>query len=97
MTPRFTAWEQALARSLLTDQERESLYFKFNERALLRGTLKDQADYFAKALGAGGHQPWHTANEIRDLAEYPADPNPKFNTLGDPSGKKASNEPQATT
>ena len=97
MTPRFTAWEQALARSLLTDRERESLYFKFNERALLRGTLKDQADYFAKALGAGGHQPWHTANEVRDLAEYPADPNPKFNTLGDPSGKKASNEPQKTT
>lgn len=96
MTPRFTTWEQALARSLLTDQERESLYFKFNERALLRGTLKDQADYFAKALGAGGHQPWHTANEVRDLAEYPADPDPKFNTLGDPSGKKASNEPQKT-
>ena len=97
MTPRFTTWEQALARSLLTDQERESLYFKFNERALLRGTLKDQADYFAKALGAGGHQPWHTANEVRDLAEYPADPDPKFNTLGDPSGKKASNEPQKAT
>lgn len=97
MTPRFTAWEQALARSLLTDRERESLYFKFNERALLRGTLKDQADYFAKALGAGGHQPWHTANEVRDLAEYPADPNPKFNTLGDPSGKKALNEPEKTT
>lgn len=97
MTPRFTCWEQALARSLLTDKERESLYFKFNERALLRGTLKDQADYFAKALGAGGHQPWHTANEIRDLAEYPADPDPKFNTLGDPSGKKASNEPQKAT
>lgn len=97
MTPRFTCWEQALARSLLTDKERESLYFKFNERALLRGTLKDQADYFAKALGAGGHQPWHTANEIRDLAEYPADPDPKFNTLGEPSGKKASNEPQKAT
>lgn len=97
MSPRFVCWEQALARSLLTDRERESLYFKTNERALLRGTLKDQAEYFAKALGSGGHQPWHTANEIRDLAEYPADPDPKFNTLGDPSGKKASNEPQKAT
>lgn len=94
LAPRFVAWEQALARSLLTDRERESLYFKNNERALMRGTLKDQADYFAKALGSGGHQPWHTANEVRDLAEYPADTNPKFNTLGEPSGKKASNEPQ---
>lgn len=97
MAPRFVCWEQALARSLLTDREREHLYFKTNERALLRGTLKDQSEYFAKALGSGGHQPWHTANEIRDLAEYPADPDPKFNTLGDPSGKKASDEPQKTT
>ena len=97
MAPRFVCWEQALARSLLTDRERETLYFKTNERALLRGTLKDQADYFAKALGAGGHQPWHSANEIRDLAEYPADPDPKFNTLGEPSGKKANNESEKTT
>lgn len=97
MTPRFTAWEEALARSLLTDHERENLYFKFNERALLRGTLKDQADYFAKALGAGGHQGWHGVNEVRELLEYPADPNPKFNTPPEPMGKKASNEPQATT
>lgn len=97
MSPRFVCWEQALARSLLTDRERETLYFKTNERALLRGTLKDQAEYFAKSLGSGGHQPWHSANEIRDLAEYPADPDPKFNTLGDPSGKKVSNEPQKAT
>lgn len=97
LAPRFTAWEQALSRSLLTDSEQEQFYFKFNERALMRGTLKDQADFFAKALGAGGHQPWHTANEVRDLAEYPADPDPKFNTLGEPSGKKAINEPTKTT
>lgn len=97
MTPRFTAWEQALARSLLTDQARENLYFKFNERALLRGTLKDQADYFAKALGAGGHQGWHAVNEVRELLDYPADPNPKFNSPPEPMSKKASNEPQATT
>lgn len=97
MTPRFTAWEEALARSLLTDNERENLYFKFNERALLRGTLKDQADYFAKALGAGGHQGWHGVNEVRELLEYPADPNPKFNTPPEPMGKKASNESEKTT
>lgn len=97
LAPRFVAWEQALARSLLTDAERETMYYKFNERALMRGTLKDQADYFAKALGAGGHQPWHTANEVRDLAEYPADQNAKFSTLGEPSSaRKAGNEPQTT-
>lgn len=97
MAPRFVCWEQALARSLLTDRERETLYFKTNERALLRGTLKDQADYFAKALGAGGHQGWHHVNEVRDLLDYPADPDPKFNRPPDPMGTKASNEPQKTT
>lgn len=97
LAPRFVMWEQALARALLTDRERESLYFKFNERALMRGTLKDQADYFAKALGAGGHQPWHTANEVRDLAEYAASDEPHAGKLGEPSGKKASNEPQKST
>ncbi|RMX06721.1 phage portal protein [Corticibacter populi] len=97
LAPRFVAWEQAAARSLLTDRELGHYYYKFNERALMRGTLKDQADYFAKALGAGGHQPWHTANEVRDLADYPADPNAKFDTLGEPTGKKASNESEKTT
>ena len=96
MSSRFTAWEQALARSLLTDQERERLQFKFNVRALLRGTLKDQADYLAKSLGAGGHQGWHGVNEVRDLLDYPADPDPKFNRPPDPMGTKASNEPQTT-
>lgn len=94
LAPWFRAWEEALARSLLADSDLGRMQFKFNERALLRGTLKDQAEYFAKALGAGGHQPWHTANEIRDLADYPADKNPKFDTLGDPTGKKAPNDPQ---
>jgi HK97 family phage portal protein len=97
LAPRFVMWEQALARSLLTDSERESLYFKFNERALMRGTLKDQADYFAKALGAGGHQPWHTANEVRDLTEYAASNELHASMLGRPAGQKETNEPQETT
>lgn len=65
LAPWFTAWEQAIARSLLGEETR--YYAKFNERALMRGTLKDQADFFAKALGAGGHGAWYTANEVRNL------------------------------
>ncbi|WP_159990823.1 phage portal protein [Pelistega ratti] len=67
LQPWFTAWEQAIERCLL--QNEEGLYVKFNERALLRGTLKDQADFFAKALGAGGHGAWYTQNEIRELQD----------------------------
>lgn len=65
----FTVWEQAIENVLLSDSERGTHYVKFNERALLRGTLKDQSDLFAKALGSGGHQPWMTANEVRDLQD----------------------------
>lgn len=71
LAPWFTAWEEEVARVLLTDAERTRYYAKFNERALLRGTLSDQADFFAKALGAGGHSPWMAVNEVRDLSELP--------------------------
>lgn len=71
LQPWFTAWEEAISRSLLTPPERKLYYPKFNERALMRGTLKDQADFFAKALGSGGHRPWMAVNEVRDLSELP--------------------------
>lgn len=67
LLPWFTCWEQAIERSLLAGND--DFYVKFNERALLRGTLKDQADFFAKALGAGGHGAWYTQNEVRDLQD----------------------------
>ena len=97
LASRMQAWEEALARTLLSDRERESLFFKFNVRALLRGTLKDQSDYFAKALGAGGHQPWHSADEVRELLDYPATNLPHATQIGQPPGKKESNEPTKTT
>lgn len=66
----FVIWEEAVWR-LLDDDEQESadgtmLYAKFNERALLRGSMKDQAEFFSKALGAGGGFGWSTQNEARD-------------------------------
>ena len=65
----FTVWEQAIERAALTPAERKTHYVKFNERALLRGTLKDQSEFFTKALGAGGHSPWMSPNEVRDLQD----------------------------
>lgn len=98
LAPRFTAWEQALSRSLLTESEQEQFYFKFNERALMRGTLQDQADFFAKALGAGGHTPWMKVDEVRNLSELPASGDPKHAQVAEPmSQRKAMNEPQTTT
>ncbi|QUT04832.1 phage portal protein [Sphingobium phenoxybenzoativorans] len=64
LMPWFVAWEQAIERSCLTiaEQDADELYVKFNEGALLRGSLKDQAEFFAKALGQA---PYRTPNEVR--------------------------------
>lgn len=88
----FTAWEQALARVLLSDDELETHQFKFNERALLRGTLKDQADFFAKALGAGGQAPWVTQNEVRGLSDLPESDDPNANLLRNPMTQKGTKD-----
>jgi HK97 family phage portal protein len=82
LNPWFEAWQQRAEFSLLTDDEAEQYEVKFNAGALLRGSMKDQADYFAKALGAGGQQAWMTPNEVRDVQDMPADPD--GDKLGNP-------------
>jgi HK97 family phage portal protein len=65
LMPWFVAWEQAIERSCFTvaEQDADELYVKFNEGALLRGSLKDQADFFSKALGP--NSAYRTADEVR--------------------------------
>ena len=61
----FVAWEQAIERSCFTlaEQDADELYVKFNEGALLRGSLKEQAEFFKAALGPNGS--YRTPNEVR--------------------------------
>lgn len=94
----FTAWEQACARALLTDGELDELVFKFNERALLRGTLADQAAYNTAALGAGGAAPWTTQNEVRNAMDLPQSDDPAADSLRNPMTQpRNGNEPPAAT
>lgn len=72
--PWFESWQQAAERSLLEESERDRYSAKFNPGALLRGSMKDQADFFAKALGTGGAPGWLSQNEVRDLSDYPETP-----------------------
>jgi HK97 family phage portal protein len=75
LAPWFVAWEQAVERSLLTDAERRAGYYtKFNERALLRGSMKDQAEFFSKMMGAGGGPQIMEQNEARGLLDLPDHP-----------------------
>lgn len=69
LLPWFVIWEEAVWRLLSVSEQKARdgtiLYAKFNERALLRGSMKDQAEFMARALGSGGGQPWMTQNEVR--------------------------------
>jgi len=70
----MAAWweriEQSIDCHVLTDaDERAGYYAKFVVHALMRGSMKDRADYFAKALGSGGSRPWMTQDEVRSLEE----------------------------
>lgn len=68
LTPWFNLIEQSADLYLLSRQDREQGYFTaFNANALMRGAAKDRAEYFAKALGAGGAPGWLTPNEIREI------------------------------
>lgn len=66
LLPWFVAWEEAIGRDLLTDAERGRFFAKFNEGALLRGSLKDQAEFFSKALGGPGAAGFMVPNEARE-------------------------------
>src|SRR5690606_20152404 len=66
LAPWFQAWEQAIGRCLLSKEERRTLFADFDERELLGGSMKDQADSLTKALGCGGSRTWMSQNEARD-------------------------------
>lgn len=72
--PWFEAWQQAAERSLLVGEEKDRLSVKFNPAALLRGSMKDQGDFFSKALGAGGAPGWMTPNQVLDAQDMPRHP-----------------------
>lgn len=70
--PWLVRWEQAIARSLLTEEERTIYYAKFNVDGLMRGDFATRMNGYAIARQNG----WMSANEIRaleDLNKIPAD------------------------
>lgn len=71
LNPWFEEWQQAIEMSLLSERDADLYEAKFNSGALLRGSMKDQADFFAKGLGSGGHAPWLHPDEPRDWMDLP--------------------------
>jgi len=70
----LAAWweriEQSIDCNLLSEADvRGGVFAKFIGAGMLRGSMKDRAEYFAKALGSGGSPAWMTQDEVRSLEE----------------------------
>lgn len=65
LSPYLVKWEQALADSLLGEDEHDEYYFRFNLDALARGDLKSRSDAYAVARQWG----WMSANDILELED----------------------------
>lgn len=64
-------YEKEFNRKLLSiEDRRKGLYWKFNLKALLRGDVKSQAEYYFK----GVRSMWLTPNEIRAYEDLPPKP-----------------------
>lgn len=61
--PWVLRYENVIDRDILAGEK--DVYADLDERQLLRGDFKDQSDYYAKALGAGGTPAWMTQNDVR--------------------------------
>lgn len=84
--PWFEAWQQACERTLLDEAEIGALAVKINPAALLRGSMTAQADFLAKALGAGGSAPWMWVDEVRDVMDLPEREAPPHTMMTGSSG-----------
>lgn len=72
LSPWYERLQQSADVNLLSEPERDDGYYtKFDPNALMRGAAKDQAEYFAKALGSGGAPAWMAPNEVRAKIELP--------------------------
>ncbi len=77
LAPWYERLEQSIdVRLLGKAARREGYYAKFVINALMRGSIKDRGEFYARALGAGGSPAWMTQDEVRALEEM----NPKGGT-----------------
>lgn len=67
INPMLVSIEQALRKRVMTPQQRVTMCVEFNMDALLRGSLKDRMDVYARAVQNG----LKTRNECRQLENDP--------------------------
>lgn len=68
LDPYLVQWEQAAALRWLTEQEQNTMYFRFNRDALLRTDAKTRSETIEKRIFSGQMSP----NEGRQIEDLPA-------------------------
>ena len=63
----LVAWEQAIAKQLLTEESRRTYFAEHQVEGLLRGDSVNRADFYAKGIAAG----WMLPSEARRLENLP--------------------------
>jgi HK97 family phage portal protein len=63
LDPWVSRWEQSMARSLMTAEEKKKYFVKFNVDGLLRGDYQSRMNGYA----VGRQNGWMSANDIREL------------------------------
>lgn len=63
----FVIWEEAVWLCCLNPAEQDTMYAKYNDGALLRGSLKEQAEFLKAALGPNAA--FLTPNEAREYMD----------------------------
>jgi HK97 family phage portal protein len=89
--------EQSIDNELVGVDESgdDRIYARFNLDALTRGSMQAEADYFSKALGAGGSPAWMTQNQVRAIKEW--NPLPGGDELPKPTNVAPSANPKDPT
>lgn len=62
MMPWIVRWERALNNQLLTPEEQDQYYFRFEVKSLLRGDMAARSDFYTKLFNLGAMSP----NDIRN-------------------------------
>lgn len=78
----LVAWEQAIARQLLTEAGRRIYFPEHGVEGILRGDSTTRAAFYQSALQSG----WMTLDEVRQLENLPKLPVSKYPTQQPPKG-----------
>lgn len=100
LLPHIRNWESELTLALVPETERDVTEIQIVVAGLLRGDMKTQGEYFAKALGSGGSPAWMTPNEVRKLVDLNpiegGDDLPKPATNAGPAATEDTNDEDET-